>query len=225
MFIAVVILVVLCVGLFYASYSISAGIYLKSLCSAPADTGSIALTFDDGVDPHITIKVLETLKKHRVKATFFIIGEKAARYPELVKRITEEGHVIGNHSYYHKWYFPMQPTSAIIREMTECDRTLSGICGYGIQFFRPPFGVTNPLVARAVKKMKMVPVGWSLRSLDTVGQPVETVCNRVLRRVKPGDVILLHDNRKDAGLLLDKILNETERRGLKAVTIKELFNI
>lgn len=226
MFIGLVILpAMVFVLLFYASYSISAGVYVKSLCRDYCNKDAIALTFDDGVDPVMTPKVLNVLKKYHAKATFFIIGEKAFNYPEVVKMIIEQGHSIGNHSYRHKWYFPLKTTRSIYNEIKDCTTVLEKISGFKIKLFRPPFGVTNPMIAKALKRTGLLSIGWSIRSFDTIGQDLDNVKARVILQLKPGKVILLHDNRPDADILLEKILLEIERRSLKAITIDQLFNI
>ena len=221
----VVIIVIIALAFFYASYSISSKIYLHSLCCNRKKKEYVAITFDDGPHPIITPKVLDTLKKYNAKATFFIIGENAQRYPEIVKRIADEGHNIGNHSFYHRSSFPMQKTSLIVNEIQMCSQVLTNITGNNIKLFRPPYGVTNPMIAKGVKKTKMISIGWSIRSLDTIGQSLEKVKQRVIRQLKGGDIILLHDNRNDAETLLENIIVEIYNKDFKTCTINELFNV
>ncbi|MEG1936289.1 MAG: polysaccharide deacetylase family protein, partial [Rikenellaceae bacterium] len=108
MLVVIIILFVAFLLLFYASYSISAGVYMKSLCRNKAAKDLIAITFDDGVDPILTPKVLDVLKRYDAKATFFIIGKQALHHAEILKRIVAEGHSIGNHSYSHIWDLPFK---------------------------------------------------------------------------------------------------------------------
>lgn len=223
MFIILIILV--CLFLFFASYNLKAGIYLKSKCSNRESSELIAVTFDDGVDPDVTPAVLDVLRKHNVKCTFFVIGEKAQKYPELVKRIFDDGHDIGNHSFYHKGSFPMQTTKAIKEEICCCNNVIKKSVGEECILFRPPFGVTNPMIGKAVRETNMISIGWSIRSLDTIGQDIEKVRQRVACQLNGGDVILLHDNRKDAHILTEMILNDINKKGFKAVSVKQLFNI
>jgi peptidoglycan/xylan/chitin deacetylase (PgdA/CDA1 family) len=223
--VTVIIFFVVAMLLFYASYSISSGVYLNSLCRKKSSNNYIAITFDDGVDPNITPKVLDILKKYNAKATFFIIGEHADSYPQIVKRIVDEGHDIGNHSYYHKGYFPMQKSADIYKEIQQCSNALKQASGKEIELFRPPFGVTNPMIGVAVRRSGLQSIGWSIRSLDTIGQHIDKVERRVIKQIKAGEVILLHDNRKDADLLLDRLLHHIQNKGLEAVTIKKLFNL
>ncbi|MFR9541628.1 MAG: polysaccharide deacetylase family protein [Rikenellaceae bacterium] len=210
----------------FGAFNISSGIYLKSLCRVDdIERDEIAVTFDDGVDMQITPKVLDMLDSYGAKATFFIIGEKAEKHPTLVQEIARRGHSIGNHSYYHRASFPMQRSENIYSEIVKCNEVLGQILGKQPTLFRPPFGVTNPMVASAVRQSGLTSIGWSIRSLDTLGQPVEKVAGRVASRISKGEVILLHDNREGADILLGKILQEITHKGLRCVTINELFKI
>lgn len=211
--------------LFYASYNIASGVYLKSLCYNKDAGNAIAITFDDGVDPVMTPKVLDVLNRYDAKATFFIVGEKAVRHPEIVRRIVADGHGIGNHSYFHKWNFPLKSTSKIFNEIEMCKLALQKTVGFDTILFRPPFGVTNPMVGRAARKAGVVSIGWSIRSLDTMGHSIAQVRERVARQVKSGQVILLHDNRAGADILLEGILIDINKKGLRTATINELFKI
>ncbi len=210
----------------FGAFNISSGIYLKSLCRVgDIERDEIAVTFDDGVDIQITPKVLDMLDNYGAKATFFIIGEKAEKYPELVEEIARRGHSIGNHSYYHKSSFPMQSSDKIYSEIVKCNEILMQVLGKTPILFRPPFGVTNSKIAAAVKRGGLTSIGWSIRSLDTRGYPIDKVTRRVVSQLSKGDVILLHDNREGADVLLEKILHHITHKGLKCVTINELFKI
>ncbi|MFI3332227.1 MAG: polysaccharide deacetylase family protein [Rikenellaceae bacterium] len=211
--------------LIYGSFAISSGIYLRSLCRRVGVEDKIAITFDDGIDPQITPKVLATLSRYGAKATFFIVGQRAEQHPQIVEEIVRQGHTIGNHSHYHRGSFPMQSRAQIASEITQCNTVLEQITKDKITLFRPPFGVTNPMVGGAVRDLGLISVGWSIRSLDTLGQPLERVLRRVVGALEGGKVILLHDNRQGAEILLESILIEIEARGLKCVTINELFNV
>ncbi len=216
----VIVIILFLVGafLFYASYSISAGVYVKSVCKLD-DKRTIAFTFDDGVDPVMTPKILDILEKNNAKATFFIIGKKAQQYPELVKQIAAQGHSIGSHSMYHKNTFPMQKSQCIYDEIMLSTSVIEDVIRAKVKFFRPPFGVTNPLIAKALKRTELVSIGWNIRSLDTIGNEVEKVTERVCRKVKGGDIILLHDDRENADLLLENILEKLKPQGFNYKSI------
>lgn len=206
--ILLIIIILISTGLFYASYSIEANIYIKSFCRNQRAGRAVAITFDDGVEPGQTEKVLDVLKKHDVKGLFFIVGNKAEKYPELVRRIVKEKHLIGNHSYSHSWSFPLKSTKNITKELERTNTILSNICGIKkIEYFRPPFGVTNPNVAKAIKALNMTSIGWNIRSYDTkIKTSRDNIAERVLSKIKDGSVILLHDRLAESDTLLEQII-------------------
>lgn len=193
--------------LFWASYSIRSCVYVKAYCKGAIREKVVALTFDDGPDPASTPKVLDILREHNIKALFFVIGERAERHPDLIERIVGEGHAIGNHSYSHTGSFPMKSARAMIGEMERTDAVIENITGFTPDLFRPPFGVTNPIVGKAVRQRGYKVVGWNIRSLDTTGRSDEKVMGRIKKGLRPGAVILLHDDRERAPRLLGRILD------------------
>lgn len=184
----------------------------------------MALTFDDG--PHqLTNKVLDLLKQYNMKATFFCIGKEVEKHPEIVKRIINEGHEIGNHTFTHNKQMGFKSANEVYNEIQQCSKTVQEITGKELAFFRPPFGVTNPSIAKAVQLSNMKVIGWSIRSLDTVAKSSEDILNRILSKVKKGDVVLLHDNRELTIKTLEKLLIQLQNKNLKSVTISELFRL
>src|SRR5690606_18782535 len=129
--------------------------------------GRVALTFDDGPSLY-TAEVLQLLKAYQFKATFFCIGKQVLAYPDITKQINEEGHTIGNHTYYHRKSFGFLKEKDVVAELEQCNAIVQQVIGKKPKFFRPPFGVTNPSVAKAVQYTKQQVIGWSNRSLDTV---------------------------------------------------------
>jgi peptidoglycan/xylan/chitin deacetylase (PgdA/CDA1 family) len=214
----------------WASADIGSGVYVKALCRARTGRRAVALTFDDGPHPERTPRILDILKKHGVQATFFVIGKRAAAHPEIVRRIVAEGHLVGNHTFRHSPRFPLGGSSSmareIAREIERCDEALEKITGARPKLFRPPFGVTNPNIARALRRSKHTVAGWSIRSLDTVARrPREKVLERVSLRLHPGAVILLHDDREGGDRLLEMILNHLERNDYKVERFDKLFGL
>ena len=186
----------------------------------------IALTFDDGPDPEMTPRVLDLLRERGVRATFFLVGAKAERHPELVRRIAAEGHDTGIHTWEHAAGFPMRSSWAMTADILRCRESLRQIAGVETHLFRPPFGVTNPMVARAVKRTQSRCIGWSVRSFDTLlRRSREAVAERIARRLGDGKVILLHDDRPGADRLLRLVLDDLKRRGYGTATVCELFKI
>lgn len=207
------------------SASVRASWYLRMRCRARGAGRRVALTFDDGPDPQRTPAVLDLLARQGVRATFFVVGARAEAHPELVRRMAAEGHVVGNHSYTHSWRFPLRSLGRTVEELRRTGEVLHRITGLRPRLFRPPFGVTNPTIARAVRRLGLDPVGWSIRSLDTMGQSPERVAARILRRLHPGAVILLHDRCAGSERLVGLLVEGLRSRDLEPVTLPELFDI
>lgn len=222
----VILTVVVCVSLFlvYASYSISAGIYMKSYCQRKTTRKVVALTFDDGPDADCTPTVLEVLREFGVSAAFFCIGEKCEAHPELLKKIYRDGHLIGNHSYTHNPFFPCYTKQKMTSEIIRTTESIERITGVKTTWFRPPFGVTNPVVAGVVRSLKLRSIGWSIRSFDTLDQSEEKILKRIYRQIKPGAVILMHDRMPKTASLLRQLLLHLNDDGYEVVRVDELFD-
>lgn len=209
--------------LFYASYSIASGVYLKALCRISTQEKKIVLSFDDGPSAH-TGEVLDLLKEHETPALFFLIGEKAESASDMVKRIKAEGHLIGNHSYSHQSRLPLWPWQKIRADIVHCSQVLEKITEEPIRYYRPPFGVTNPLIKKALAGMPLQIVGWNIRSYDTMGGNPQKVLKRITRQLKPGSIILLHDRMPNAPQLLKGLLNYLETNGWQIERLDHLIN-
>ena len=212
--------------LIWASADISSRVYIKSLCKKETSELQISLTFDDGPDPKHTPLVLEVLRRYNVKATFFLIGKEAEKYPDLVKQIVDEGHTIGSHTYSHACWNTIKSVKAYIEELLLTSELLRSITGFRVRMFRPPFGVTNPLIARSVNYMNYHVIGWSIRSYDTVSwRHPEKIIKKILPRVSGGDIILLHDRCINSEVLTDRLINALQYRGFSFTTVDKLFLI
>ncbi len=210
----------------YASCCIGSGVYLKAYCRGRGDRRTIALTFDDGPDERMTPRVLDVLACRGIRATFFLVGERAGRCPELVRRMVAEGHTIGNHTFTHSGMFPLRGCARMAAELERTRRILQTLTGRCVRLFRPPFGVTNPHVARAVREGGYATIGWSVRSFDTVARtPRRKVLARAVGRLHPGAVVLLHDRCEGADRLLEALIEEADGRGYRFETVDRLFEI
>jgi peptidoglycan/xylan/chitin deacetylase (PgdA/CDA1 family) len=189
-----------------------------------AITPIIALTFDDGPTPY-TAEVLDLLKKYNAKATFFCIGKQVEAYPELAKRIIQEGHLIGNHTFNHSTKTGFFSVRQLKRELEMTNDCLADKIGQRPKLFRPPFGVTNPSVASVVKYMAMDTVGWSIRSLDTVMGDPARVYKRVTSRLRPGDIVLMHDTSALTVSVLNELLKFLQHHQFQLLTVDSLLNI
>ncbi len=189
------------------------------------DFPAAAITFDDGPDPVATPRLLDLLDKHRTKATFFVIGEKASRHPEIVRDILSRGHEIGNHSLSHLVFLMLHRRRVLRKEIDGCQ---SALAPFGIRplAFRPPVGITNPLLFEILAKLGMYCAGFSCRGTDFGNRRITGLARKVLARLRPGDVLMLHDVLPKRGVTVESWLSEIEailegmaKRGLGTVPL------
>jgi len=210
-------------SLVWGSLTIQSGYFVKTYNSGNSQN-QIALTFDDGPHP-VTLQVLELLEKHKVKATFFCIGKQIEKHPDIFKKILENGHTVGNHSYSHSNYFGFFPSKKVKNELDLTDALIKKNTGKTPLFFRPPFGVTNIHIQRALKKTKHFTIGWNIRSLDTTIKSEEAILKRILKRLKPGSIVLLHDTSQRTVNVLEQLLIHLDRENYQSVMVDQLLNI
>ncbi|MFN3405239.1 MAG: polysaccharide deacetylase family protein [Cytophagaceae bacterium] len=211
--------------IFYASYFINSGFFVKAICSGNEDKKQIALTFDDGPDPLHTPRILDVLKKNNIKATFFLIGKKIKGNEGLVERIYNEGHIVGNHTYSHSFWIDFNPSSRIREELLSTEKEIENVINKKIRYFRPPYGVTNPMIAKALSGMKYAVIGWNIRSMDTVEKDNLNLCEKVISQLKPGSIILFHDTRPELDKVLETVIMESKRQGYEISPLNELTNL
>ncbi len=178
----------------------------------------IALTFDDGPDHEITPRIMDLLKEFNAKATFFCIGNKINEEKEVIQRMLQEGHSIGNHTFEHSNSFPWWSVIKMKASIAQTDEALKEAGVNEISMFRPPFGVTNNLIATAIKQTNKKCVGWSIRTKDTC-RSVDEVVNKVKKELKPGDIVLLHDTHPDILTELREILIYCRQKGFKPIAL------
>jgi peptidoglycan/xylan/chitin deacetylase (PgdA/CDA1 family) len=185
-----------------------AAIFLPSVSSLPhASKKNILITFDDGPHPEITPQILKILKQAQATAIFFCVGKNMDRYPDIVKQIVAEGHLIANHSYNHSNLIGIYSTEKVKAEILQTEETIIKQVGSSLKLYRPPFGVTNPNIAKAVSVLNMKVIGWNKRSFDTVSKTKEEVLKRITPDLKNGDIVLFHDtNTLTPAILADFLL-------------------
>ena len=185
----------------------------------PAETNYVALTFDDGPRRGTTDRLLEGLKERGASATFFLVGEEAERYPELVKRMQAEDHQVGNHTWSHV-RLEGASTAVIQEEVGKTEELLETLLGGSGYWLRPPYGLITP----GTEKLVQVPmVKWSVDPRDWESKNTDKVVQAVLKNVKPNSIILLHDiydTSVDAAL---KVVDTLEAQGYCFVTVEELL--
>lgn len=180
---------------------------------APGDEKALYLTFDDGPNPDHTPALLELLRQHDVKATFFLVGREAERYPQLVERIVEEGHVLGNHSYSHPMFDALTHTEQWF-EVERTDEVLSSFDGRSTHGFRPPRGVFSMLLTLRFAISRRRLTYWSYDTLDyQKREPTELADRLRAQPPRAGDVMLMHDDSDCSLHMLQQLLPEWKQHG------------
>jgi peptidoglycan-N-acetylglucosamine deacetylase len=197
----------------------------------PSDQKRVALTFDDGPDQRFTNDILDVLNQYNVPATFFLLGSRAVAYPEIVTRIKDEGHVIGNHTYFHPNLVVESDLETLEREVIRTEDALNSIIGYRTKLFRPPYGFLYNELVEKLAELDYSVIGWSVDSLDWQEDPPEVIASNVLDNVQPGAIILMHDgadwdgDRTNTIESLHQIIPTLQEQGYEFVTVPELLNI
>lgn len=190
---------------------------------------AIALTIDDGPDPEVTPKVLDILDAHAVHATFFLIGERAQRYPALTREIVARGHCVENHSQRHVHTFSVSGLRAIAREVRTAQHTLHALTGELPAFFRAPAGLRNVFLEAVLRRQDLRLASWTRRGFDTREGDASVVSARLLKNLAPRDILLLHDahaahdSNGEPVLLavLPRVIETAREQGLHFVTLRE----
>ena len=206
-----------------AAFNIQWNFFLKAVHQGNTAVRQVALTFDDGPHPTYTPQVLSLLKKYGIQATFFCIGKHVLQHPELVKELHDQGHVVANHTFTHAATIDFHSKAKWLEELRQADATIANIIGRTPLFFRPPYGVTTPHLAKAIWETGHTVVGWRLRPYDTLQRTPQQLINTILKRTKPGDIILLHDTHKRIVPVLEQLLPELKHRGFEMVTVEKLI--
>ena len=215
-------LVVLFSWIAFNIFSVKHSLFLKSICRIRTKEKVVFLSFDDGPSDQFTPVILDILKRNNVKASFFCIGQHAEVYPDLVRRISSEGHRIGNHTNSHNWKIAFKPSSIIEAEIDRTNNILFDITGSKPELFRPPFGITNPSIAKAIKGSGMQSVGWDIRSFDTISKDPQKLVRRISDKLRPGSIILLHDNREITSRILNELIETIQNKGYKIVSLADI---
>ena len=184
-------------------------------------TGSddLWLTIDDGPDPEDTPALLELLKKHDVKATFFVIGQKAERHPELIRQIADAGHSIGNHTWSHpQASFWCKGPWSTFQEIVRCQKTIQSITGNAPTLFRAPVGHSNIFVHAILKQLNLQLIGWSSRGFDAVSSDADQASQKIIQSMKPGAIILAHEATEIAPQVIQSIITHAKDNGWSFIT-------
>ena len=202
---------------------------ISQLSTEAKRKNQIALTFDDGPDPEVTPKILKILDQHDFKATFFCIADKAEKYPDIVRMIIRNGHLVENHSYHHRKTFSLMGPGAMKREISAAQTILSQLTGRKPRFFRPIAGIRNPFLDPVLHRLGLSLVSWSQRCFDTCSAQPDRLYKRLTNNLSAGDILLLHDGNAArtidgvaaSVLALPKVLEAIKAAGLVPVTLNE----
>lgn len=189
----------------------------------------VALTFDDVPDRLFTLQLLDVLKEYKVKATFFVVGNRAQENPDVIERMLREGHALGNHSYSHanllkatddEFHHEVMKTQAVIRQITD---------GYQMRYIRPPYGNITEEQVKWLISQRMQIVNWDVDSLDWTSIPADEVESNIMKDVKSGSIILQHgaggegEDLSGTVQALPRIIKQLRERGMEFVTIPQML--
>ena len=214
----------------YQSMAPSGQWYGRTFTRLPRSSKKLALTYDDGPNDPYTLRLMEVLAKHDVRATFFAIGRYVQQKPQILRELVNSGHVVGNHTYTHPQLM-FESENQIRSQLSMCQNILNDTLGMHVNLFRPPFGGRRPAVLRIAREMKLEPVMWSITSYDWKPTTPERIEQHVRRQLKGGDVILLHDgghvemgaDRSHTVKVTDRLITKYKAEGYEFVTIPELM--
>jgi peptidoglycan/xylan/chitin deacetylase (PgdA/CDA1 family) len=215
----------------YQSMAPTAQWYGRSFTGPARDSRQLALTYDDGPNDPYTLRLMEVLARHEVRATFFMIGRYVQERPDIVREVAKAGHVIGNHTFTHPLLI-FKGASEIRRQIETCRRALHDAVGEHSNLFRPPFGGRRPAVMRIARQLGLEPVMWNITGYDWNAPSVGHIEQKVSRRVEGGNVILLHDgghlqmgsDRSRSVTATDRLLARYKAEGYEFVTIPQMMD-
>jgi len=214
----------------YQSMAATGQWYGRTFTGLARGTKQIALTYDDGPnDPH-TVRLLEVLTRHEVKATFFLIGHYVRQRPDIAREVAKAGHVIGNHTFTHPLLI-FKSAAEIRRELSDCRASLQDALGEHSNLFRPPFGGRRPATLRIARELGLEPIMWNVTGYDWNAPPAADIERKVSKQIRGGDVILLHDgghkkmgaDRSQTVQATDHLIKKYKQEGYSFVTIPEMM--
>ncbi len=218
-------------AVFYRAVSERSQLFGKTFVGGGAGSRQLALTFDDGPnDPH-TLRLLDVLAKHEVKATFFMIGRFVAERPDIARAVAQAGHVIGNHTYTHPNLF-FASGSRLAQELDDCERALTDAVGEHSRLFRPPWGFRRPATLRAAARRGLATVMWSVSARDWKLGTAEAIEQLAAAQITGGEVILLHDgghwqmgvDRAPTVAAAERLIARYSGEGYNFVTVPEMMS-
>lgn len=224
-YIYVILILLYSLVLFYGSYYVGSNFFMKVLCSGSTMQKQIAISFDDGPAEQYTREILGVLKLNNVPAAFFCIGNRISGNQTLLCQVIEDGHVIGNHSYSHHFWFDLFSTKKMLADVQLMSETVKTETGLAPKLFRPPYGVTTPNMKRVMQLGGYIAIGWNIRSLDTMIKDEKILLQKIVNLLQPGAVVLLHDTSRVTLSVLPELISEARKRGYEFVRLDKLLNV
>lgn len=206
--------------------------YGRTFAGGIRGSKQIALTYDDGPnDPH-TLKLLDVLAKHSVRATFFMIGRHVRQRPDIARAVAHAGHVIGNHTFTHPLLI-FESEARTRTQLVDCQRALTDAIGEHSNLFRPPFGGRRPATLRVARVLGLETVMWNVTGYDWNAPPAAVIEKKVVRQMRGGDVVLLHDgghramgaDRAQTVMATDYLIRRCKDQGYEFVTVEEMLAV
>ena len=204
------------------------GFFLPIISRGNPENNQVALTFDDGPSPLSTPILLDLLARHKLPATFFVVGQLAVKYPDLITAILAQGHTIGNHSLRHDPLLMLR-TSKTLQEDIHATQEILKKLGVTPLVFRPPAGITNPRLQPVLARENLLAVNYSCRAMDGGNRNIRNLAGKILQRLQPGDIIMLHDLPPQQPRLSDYWQQELDRLfaalkdGYRVVALEEII--
>ena len=192
---------------------------VMSYSAKTADKNKVAITFDDGPNPEYTVELLEGLQKRGVKATFFVLGAEVEKYPDIVKKIDDGGHLIGVHSYEHV-NFGQIGDEAAIEQIEKTQEAIHNVTGKYAGYIRPPYGCWKKSLDVEVP---LIEVLWDIDPLDWATKDADTVVQRILKGVPEGSIILLHDASQSSVQAAFSVIDILQQENYEFVTVEDLL--
>ena len=211
--------------LFCGAYFIQANFFIRSVLRGDSSSKQIAVSFDDGPSGESTAELLDILAVHQAPAAFFCIGKKIGEQEAVMQRMIREGHIIGNHSWSHGFFFDLLPAKKMLADLQQMDAATMQAVSKKPRLFRPPYGVTNPALARAVRQGNYQPVGWSVRSMDTVTRDPDKLYERMVAAIAPGKIFLFHDSSRATRQMLGKFIETVRSQGYTIVRLDKMCKL
>ena len=196
--------------------------FIKSVNIGNRDKKEIAITFDDGPVDN-SAYIIDLLRRKSIKAAFFCVGRNLNENRGIAEKIISDGHIIGNHTYSHSYFFDIFGSGRMVKEINDTSSIIREITGNEPAYFRPPYGVTNPAVCKSLKSFNFTVIGWTFKTNDTSIKDVDKSVKKIAKKIKNGTILVFHDYNPRIIQILEKLFEELDNSGYKIVPLDLLI--